>query len=134
MDRSALTIHWSENLSVGIPEVDREHQRFLSLVNELVAFIVEGKGKAKIERQMRLVIADTISHFEHEERLFLEFGYPEAARHAALHSEIRKRLFRTMGEIKTTHPDSTWVDKALQVRQLLVDHLLQEDAKYRGYL
>ncbi len=134
MDRGALTIHWTAKLSVGIPEVDREHQRFLSLVNDLVAFIAEGKGKAQIERQMRLVLADTISHFEHEERLFLEYGYPEAERHAGLHSQIRKRLFRVMGDIRASDPDSTWADKALQVRQLLVDHLIQEDAKYRGYL
>ncbi len=39
-----------------------------------------------------------------------------------------------MGEIRASDPDSTWVDKALQVRQVLVDHLLREDAKYRGYL
>lgn len=134
MDRGALTIQWTANLSVGIPEVDREHQRFLSLVNDLVALIAEGKGKARIERQMRLILADAISHFEHEERLFLEYGYPEATRHATLHSQIRKRLFRMMGEIRATDPDSTWVDKAMQVRQVLVDHLLQEDAKYRGYL
>jgi len=39
-----------------------------------------------------------------------------------------------MGEIKATDPDSTGVDKAVQVRQVLVDHLLHEDAKYRGCL
>lgn len=134
MDRSALPVHWSSKLSVGIPEVDREHQRFLSLANDLVAFIAEGKAKAEIERQMRLVLADTTSHFENEERLFLEFGYPEAARHAALHSQIRKQMFRTMSEIKATDPDSTWIDKALHVRQVLLEHLLQEDVKYKGYL
>lgn len=134
MDRSALTIHWSRKFSVGIPEVDREHQKFLSLVNDLVAFIVEGKGKAEIERQMRLVIADAISHFENEERLFLEFGYPEAERHALLHKQIRNRLVRMADEIKATDLNSAWVDKALHLRQLLVDHFLKEDIKYRGYL
>ncbi len=134
MDRSALPVHWSSKLSVGIPEVDREHQRFLSLVNDLVAFVAERKAKAEIERQMRLVLADAISHFENEERLFLEFGYPEATRHALLHKQIRNRLIRMVDEIKATDLNSTWVDKALHLRQLLVDHLLQEDIKYRGYL
>ena len=39
-----------------------------------------------------------------------------------------------MDEFKATELNSTWVDKALQVRQVLVDHLLQEDVKYRGFL
>ncbi len=134
MDRSALTVHWSSKLCVGIPEVDREHQRFLTLVTDLVAFIVEGKAKTAIERQMRLVLADATSHFEHEERLFLEFGYPEATRHAGLHAQITKRLLRAMDEFTATDLNSTWVDKALNVRQMLVNHFLQEDIKYRGYL
>ena len=134
LSKSELTVLWSPKLSVGIPEVDKEHQRYLSLANDLVKAIVDGKGKPEVQRLLGLLVQDAISHFDHEERLFDQYGYPEAKQHAAIHAKMRKWLARVEQEFAASEPGADWTDKALHVRQELLDHMLKEDLKYVGYL
>ena len=134
MKPAIWTIHWNEDLSVGIPEIDQEHQRFISLVNDLNYAIAEREEKAEVERRLRLVVADATTHFEHEERLFAEYGYPDAERHAELHAELNRQLLHILGEFRQSQSSYHWIERGLLIKRLLVEHLLEEDMKYREFM
>ena len=42
--QSMALLQWSENLSVGVVEMDRQHQKLVELVNRLYQAMGEGKG------------------------------------------------------------------------------------------
>jgi hemerythrin len=134
MEQSVWTIHWNESLSVDIPEIDVEHQHFISLVNDLNAAIIARQQKPEIERLLILIIADARSHFEHEERLFAEHGYPDAAHHAELHAELTSQFLGVLDSFKDAGRSYRWIEAGLLIKKLLVDHLLEEDMKYRHFL
>jgi hemerythrin-like metal-binding protein len=134
VDPTIWTIQWNESLSVGIPEIDTDHQRFILLVNDLNWAISARQEKPEIERRLRLIITDAKTHFRHEELLFAEHGFPGAAHHAELHTELTSEFLRVLGEFNRSQDSYHWIKSGLLIKKLLVDHLLEEDMTYREFL
>lgn len=134
MEKSEWEIAWSNFLSVGVPEMDDEHRQFIARVNELNSAILESEDKAAVARAMDLMLAEAAHHFAHEEELLARWQYPQAAAHAAKHAELAAQFERVMKEFADTDISFVWALKGLRVKQLLVEHLLKEDTKYRDFL
>jgi len=66
--------------------------------------------------------------------LLAQWQYPQRAAHATKHAELTAQLDRVMKEFERADVSFTWALKGLYIKQLLVDHLLQEDMKYRDFL
>jgi len=127
-------ISWSDSLNVGVPEIDEEHRQFVARVNELNQAIVECEGKATIERLLDLMLMEANHHFWHEQQLLAQWKYPQRAAHAAEHALLTARFDRVMKEFEQADVSFTWALKGLYIKQLLIDHLLHEDMKYRDFL
>ncbi len=127
-------IRWNDSLSVGVPEIDQEHRQFVARVNELNRAIIECRDKAAVERLLDLMLMEASHHFWHEQRLLTEWKYPQCAAHAAKHAQLTAQFDRVMKEFEQADVSFTWALKGLHIKQLLVDHLLKEDMKYRDFL
>jgi hemerythrin-like metal-binding protein len=127
-------IRWSDTVRVGVPEIDEEHRQFVARVNDLNQAIVESEDKATIERLLDLMLMEATHHFWHEQQLLAKWKYPDRAVHAAKHAQLTAELARVMKEFEQADVSFTWALKGLHIKQLLVDHLLKEDMKYRDFL
>jgi hemerythrin-like metal-binding protein len=134
LEISEWEIAWSDVLSVGVPEMDDEHRQFISRVNELNKAIIESEDKTTVERMMDLMLMEAAHHFWHEQALLARWKYPETAAHIAKHAELTAQFERVMKEFAETDISFVWALKGLHVKQLLVEHLLKEDMKYRDFL
>ena len=70
-------IPWTEELSVGIPAIDEQHQKLITLINELHRAIESGKGHEKLERIVDELLVYTREHFGYEEGIFTRVNYHE---------------------------------------------------------
>ena len=134
MEKPEWEIAWNDSLSVGVPEMDDEHRQFISRVNELNRAIIEFEGKTVVERRMNRMLTQAVDHFEHEEELLDKLKFPQAAAHSAKHAELTMQFERVMKEFAETDISFVWALKGLHLKQLLVEHLLKEDMKYRDFL
>ncbi len=134
MEKSEWEIAWSDYLSVGVPEMDDEHRQFIARVNDLNKAIIESEDKATVERMMGLMLMEAAHHFWHEEELLARWKYPETAAHTAKHAELTAQFERVMKEFALSDISFVWAIKGLHLKQLLVEHLLKEDMKYRDFL
>ena len=134
MVRDVWQMEWDDSLSLGIPEMDADHRRFIALIDSLNQAIVSRQEKPEIERALNLVIDDAKSHFEHEEQMLFRHGYPDAGQHVELHAELTLRLLALMDAFHQTERGYEWLESALGIKKLAVDHLLDEDMKYRDFL
>lgn len=134
MENNELEIAWQEFLTVGVPEMDAEHRKFIQRVNELNLAVVEARDKAAVRQAIELMLAEAAHHFRHEEELLAKWKYPEAAAHAAKHAELAAQFHQVLKEFDEAEFSFVWAVKGLHVKQLLVAHLLKEDLKYRGFL
>jgi len=126
-------LEWNTELSVHIPEIDAEHRHFIELVNKLNQAIAKRMSLSEVRKRMQDVIDDAVAHFEHEEALFNEWGYPEAQLHAREHAAATKTFSDIVRRIEQSELDYEWIEAGLQVKHLLIDHLLNEDMKYRDF-
>lgn len=127
-------IDWHEGLEIGLSEVDSEHQHFAGIVNELNRAIRNRRGQAELQRLVEALILDAQEHFEHEETLFAEVGYPRAQEHAQEHTRLLNELVELSSQMRFTPFHNLWLEYGLTVKQLLVDHLLSEDMLYRDHM
>lgn len=134
MEKSEWEIAWSDYLSVGVPEMDVEHQQFISRVNDVNKAIVEAENKATVTHLLDLMLMEATRHFLHEQQLLEQWKYPEAKAHAEKHAQLAARFRRAMKEIQEADLSYVWAFKGLQIKQLLVEHLLHEDMEYRDFL
>ncbi len=133
VELSPWQLEWSDALSVNIPEIDAEHQHFIHLINQLNEAIIARMELEEIKRRMQAILDDATAHFSHEEDLFREWGYPEAAYHTNQHTRTLRLLREIMGLIQCGGVEYEWIAAGLKVKQALIDHLLTEDMKYRDY-
>ena len=85
-------INWNDSLSVNVAEIDRQHQKLVSMINELNDAMKEGKGKDVLERIVDGLVGYTETHFRTEERYFEQFGYPDAGSHKKEHSAFVQKI------------------------------------------
>jgi hemerythrin len=126
-------LEWQPELSVHIPEIDAEHKHFIELINALNEAISERMSLSEVRKRMQDVLDDAVAHFEHEEALFIEWGYPDAEQHAREHAAAASVFSEIKRRIECKEMEDEWAEAGLRVRQLLVAHLLNEDMKYRDF-
>lgn len=133
MEPHIWKIKWNDGMSVGIPEIDEEHKRFASLVNEFNRAIVDRMDLGEIKNRLQLILEDAERHFAHEERLFKQWNYPEAKDHANIHAKITREIQAVMDKYLSYDLASEWIETGLQVKDILITHVLMEDMKYAKY-
>lgn len=132
-ETSPWTLAWTDELSVFIPEIDAEHQHFIKLINELNEAITRRMNEAKIKKCMQAILGDAVAHFEHEEALFREWGYPDAQAHAQKHAAALLVISGIMTGLERGGVEYEWIAAALKIKKTLIEHILTEDMKYRDY-
>lgn len=78
-------INWDDSLSVKVTEIDMQHQKLVSIINELNEAMRQGKGKDVLAKIVNGLISYTTTHFNAEEKYFDRFGYPEKDSHKKEH-------------------------------------------------
>jgi len=120
-------------MSVGIPEVDKDHQQFIVLINDLNRAITERMSASDIHHRLDLIIEDAERHFAQEEKLFNEWHYPDTDQHAKVHFQVISSLHNIKRNFIPYGHNSEWMDVGVQVKKLLVDHIFKEDMKYADF-
>jgi hemerythrin-like metal-binding protein len=73
-------ITWSDEYSVNIKEIDRQHQFLINIINQMHELVmtdaVDGVNKTAIRRVFAELADYTDYHFRTEEELFKTHNYP----------------------------------------------------------
>lgn len=71
-----------------VPEIEQQHQKLVSMLNGLNEAVKNKEPRIDIYRIIDDVIAYTCLHFEIEEQLMVEAGYPEIEAHKDKHKQL----------------------------------------------
>lgn len=81
-------VDWSNELSIGIPEIDAEHQNLVAILNELDEATHAGKGTRIMGQILERLLDYTETHFNSEEALMVASEYPGLALHRLQHRQL----------------------------------------------
>ncbi len=126
-------IVWSDDLSVKIPSIDKQHQVLIKLINKLENAIAEGKAGAVLKKIIKELVQYTHAHFIYEEALFTSHGYPDSDEHKQTH----KNLFAKVEHFNQTveSGENEIYDELLTfLNHWLYHHILKEDMAYSKHL
>ena len=124
---------WKDELSVGVPSIDRQHKVLISLINELHDSIEAGKGQSDAKNILKELINYAKAHFIYEEGLFTGQNYEATIEHLESHRKIKAKL----AELKELSNDANYNlsdELMLFLKNWLNNHILKEDMGYSNLL
>jgi hemerythrin len=89
-------MEWTENLSVGVPEIDEQHKELIRRVNVFVAALHKENSKEETLKVLDFLSSYVVTHFRNEEAIQVRYNYPKYAEHHKLHTDFIK----TVGELR----------------------------------
>ena len=97
LDQAIAKIRWSEEYSVGHPQMDQEHQEIVEGINVLVGYCLR-ESDAPQKEQVLVTLLDlqdlVIDHLAAEESLLEVSNYPERVKHFESHHDHWDHLSR----------------------------------------
>jgi hemerythrin len=126
-------IDWSEQLSVGVLEMDVQHKRLIELINRLYDAMSRGEGGSVLKTIVNELVTYTKVHFGAEERLMASRQYPQLSAHRQLHERFTAQVVE-MNEKIVAGKMLTAVSVGNFLRDWLVTHIQSEDKKYGRHL
>ncbi|GLR79389.1 bacteriohemerythrin [Azospirillum oryzae] len=138
---SELFMPWTEGLAVGEEAIDTDHMILIALMNEAAALAQqakaapagrEGGNRRALGEAVGRLLAYTVLHFEQEERLMDQCGYPGTTAHKAQHEALRTRA----GELRRRLDagDSVADELLALLREWLFEHIQRADKRIGEHL
>ena len=125
-------INWSPSYSVGVTLLDEQHKRLVDMINLLLSDSEATVRSETISELLTRLTNYAGDHFQAEERLLEEHGYPELARQREQHKAYRIKIVKFCQDTMS-HQDSVPADILRFIRDWLQNHILKSDMKYRAF-
>jgi len=131
VDVTALT--WSHECIVGVQAMDDQHGILMDTLNELRRVLILGTNRREISLQLERLIDLTQMHFQSEEQLLQQQGFPGASEHRTAHQALLARLYSALEHVNR--------EEVVQFSTLLaflpawyIEHVEQLDQPYGIWL
>jgi len=125
-------IPWSDQLSVGLQEIDEQHKILITLINRLFnEAILKRADKALLSSILDELIQYTFVHFAVEESLFRIFDYPDTETHQAHHDLLKQEVVNFKKKFDNGMP----IDVELMsfLKKWITQHIMLDDKKYTPF-
>ena len=126
----ATYVAWKPYYSVGDSSLDAEHQQILAAIDGLYAAMSTCEENAKSKKLLDRVVQYTLTHFQHEERIMQEAGYPALPAHKLEHERMRQRTL----ELRANFSRVKATELLCFLKEWWTNHIQAEDKSYAPYL
>ena len=121
---------WSDECSVGIPELDAQHRQLLEVLAELVKSAESGESAAFAPVALERLHQYGTRHLLREEMVLRIRGYPHYVEHKAEHDVYREKFAALQANLARR-------DLAIRVVNFLTEwwksHIMISDQEYARY-
>lgn len=128
-------IAWTEDLRVGVQEIDNQHKELFVRIDKLIQAMSQGQGKYELNGVIDFLIKYINTHFRAEEKLMKSAGYPEISTHMAAHATYERSIAKIKAGIEVNGASSVAViDLHKRAVDWLVNHIGKSDKAFGKYL
>ncbi|WP_135081074.1 EAL domain-containing protein [Terasakiella sp. SH-1] len=127
-------VTWKKSFSTDVVSIDNEHRDLIELLNKAAETYNEDPEALDLGETFDLIGAETLRHFDHEENVMRNMGYPRYEMHKDKHKWLIADLAKRKAEI-LNNPESTNFEEVLHyLKYWLLRHLISEDTHILRYL
>lgn len=121
------TISWSKEYEIEIPVIDKQHQRIVEYINDLIV-ADENADAELVATTMEALVDYTYSHFAFEEALMEEAGYEFFGMHQQTHNRFSAQLNNLYQRYKQQENVASELGEMLLY--WLLNHIRHDDTSY----
>lgn len=121
-----MKFEWKNEYSLGDSNVDNEHQQLFELAN----LIIDSPTNEALINNIMHLYKHTREHFQAEEKLMQEQGYPAYGQHVASHNAMLALLVSKSEAIK----EGLWgKNQVFEFMTQWISHVTSDDRQFRDY-
>lgn len=133
VEPSGSAIEWHPSYSVGVRQLDEQHQVILALINRLAS-----AGRLDVHSEVISEVLEALTryandHFRSEEELLARHGYAGVGEQKEDHTQYRLKVARLCLDA-SRHKTSLPEELTAFLRDWWVRHILERDMKFRPFL
>ncbi len=126
-------INWKDEYSIHVEEIDTQHQKMVSLVNNLHASVEARLDKSELQKLLIELVEFTRMHFSTEEKIMKENADPDLVEHRKEHSSLLRHLDHLVATVANGQELTFFSDYDLS-SDWMIAHIIEHDKKMGGYL
>ena len=127
-------INWSSDLSIGVVQIDGQHQKLVGMVNRLHDAMKNRTGAQEVAAILSELVEYTKYHFATEEKLMQQHGYPETQAHKTEHTNLTKQVAELAVKVGESNTSLITIETMNFLRDWLKNHILGTDMKFGQFL
>jgi len=129
-----MQITWDNSWNIGCEELDRQHQKWVKLFNNLEAAVLSDFSTDEVRKAtVKEMLAYTYYHFAYEEKLMADKNYPVFVRHRRLHKNFDNIVYAMYRKLEDG--DFLLNSEILSlIKNWFQEHIQIEDQKFGAYL
>lgn len=124
---------WSNEFSTGVATYDFEHKKLIAMINELHDGMMVGAAQSKLGKILDGLIAYTVEHFSHEERVLTRYDFTDLADHKHQHELLKKQVLEFRAKLSNGTGNIS-IELLKFLKNWLLQHIQKEDKKYGAFL
>lgn len=131
-------LEWTDDLKIGIDEIDKQHIKLIGLINKLTNSLITESEKESLESVIDELFRYIQTHFGYEERIFDQINYSLKQEHKKEHLEFELKIKASFAQVIAGTPDVAkelnrylvgWIFKHIMIS----DHTYFEEFKKNGF-
>ncbi|MEG3638485.1 bacteriohemerythrin [Magnetococcus sp. PR-3] len=126
-------IRWKSSYETGFESIDGDHKRLVELINQLHAAMVTGSSSQIMDELVEGLINYGVVHFQREERLFEQYGYPDRVAHIRSHETFKQYVTKKREELAKGANINLSKEVIAYLEEWLIKHIIHEDMAYKAF-
>ncbi len=124
----------NKNLLIGHSAIDAEHQQIADLIGECANTLVVDKACYCLEKY-QAIYQYVIQHYDNEEKIMAELGYPNLANHQKQHNNDTQNFNKLVSDYAAHKICSNkCVHTIKMIKDIFIDDMITADMDFKSYL
>lgn len=130
-----MIVKWSEELELGVQNIDDEHKTIVEEFEKLYALMRGGSGHDFYNLVIEFLEEYIETHLVHEEAYQAEIEYDKIEEHKKLHEAFRERVIQLREDHKMKKiTDGDLLELNMVMQKWFVQHIKVEDRKIADFV
>lgn len=129
-----MNLEWTDALAVGNAEIDDQHKEIFIRFNRFNTACNQGRARSELDELYRFLLDYIRTHFQHEQQIQFETGYPDQDSHKREHEKFTREVERLANALASRTSASMVVETNLTLTRWLMRHIQMSDQKFVEFL
>jgi hemerythrin len=130
-----MLYQWDSSLETGHEKIDNQHKQLINALNDIIEASEQGKGRDEIFKTIDFLTGYSITHFASEEKLQVDYDYPDYLIHKHYHDEFKEKVGVLTKWLIIEGPTEKLInDTTKTIGDWLLNHIKGDDFRMAAYV